>query len=279
MVAYARRSSTSQPEVISSSDMLDFHNHLMPGVDDGAVDINETRAGIRAMMADGITGIITTPHIAASFADRGMLDPYLEKIEVGWKAMEALVAAEFPRLRIARGFEVMLDVPHPKFDNPLLRLAGTSFVLLEFPLMDIPPNSAHALRELCKAGWMPILAHPERYGNMEANLALIPMWRSAGAYMQINAGSIVGQYGALARKLAWFILENGYADFMCSDYHSRGKCSVSAAIAELRAGGLGAQADALIRNGKRLIRNDPPLRLERATRRPPPWWKKILRRN
>jgi protein-tyrosine phosphatase len=71
---------------------------------------------------------------------------------------------------------------------------------------------------------MPILAHPERHVNIEQQLGLVEHWRDAGAFMQINAGSIVGNYGSRAKKIAWTILEAGHADYMCSDYHSRGKC-------------------------------------------------------
>jgi protein-tyrosine phosphatase len=256
--------------------MLDFHNHLMPGVDDGAADIDESRAGLKAMLADGITGIITTPHIAASLVDRGVVDRYLEKVEVGWVALQELAAREFPRLKIARGFEVMLDVPHPKLDNPLLRLAGTKFVLFEFPFMNIPPNSTYALRELRDAGWLPILAHPERYANMEGSYNLIEQWRDAGCFMQINAGSILGSYGTRAKKIAWSILENGYADYMCSDYHSRGKCSVAGAFAEMRSRGMDAQADALIWNAKRVVRGERPMPVEPCELREKSLLKKVF---
>jgi protein-tyrosine phosphatase len=256
--------------------MLDFHNHMMPGVDDGAANIDETRAGIEALIADGITGIITTPHITASIVDRGILDHYLEKIETGWTSLRELVAAEFPRLRIARGFEVMLDVPRPNLENPLLRLAGTKFVLIEFPFMNIPPNSVSALGELRDAGFIPILAHPERYVNMESNVELVQEWRSAGAYMQINAGSILGQYGARAKKLAWNILESGAADYMCSDYHGRGRCPVARSFDELRRTGMDAQAEALIMNAKRVIRGEVPSSLEPFSRKDQQGWKKML---
>lgn len=256
--------------------MLDFHNHLMPGVDDGAADIEESRAGIKSMLANGITGIITSPHIAASLVDRGLLDRYLEKVEVGWLALQELVEAEFPKLKLARGFEVMLDVPHPNLENPLLRLAGTSFVLIEFPFMNIPPNSAYALRELREAGWMPILAHPERYVNMESNMALIEQWRDAGALMQINAGSILGQYGSRAKKLSWSILEDGHADYMCSDYHSRGKCAVGAAFSELRNRGMEAQVDTLVSNAKQVIRGERPKPLDPFAMKGQSPWKKVF---
>jgi protein-tyrosine phosphatase len=256
--------------------MLDFHSHLMPGVDDGAVDLDESRAGIKAMLEAGITGIITTPHISASVVDRGVLDRDLEKIEVGWQALQHLVATEFPKLKLARGCEVMVDVPSPRLDNPLLRLAGTSFVLFEFPFMSIPPNSSYAIREMRDAGLIPILAHPERYSNMDANMALIEHWRDAGAYMQINAGSLVGQYGGRAKKIAWTLLENGFADYLCSDYHARGKCSSGAAISQIKRKRMEEQADALIRNGKKVVRGERPAAVPPFLVDQQPAWKRVF---
>lgn len=256
--------------------MLDFHSHLIPGVDDGAANVDESREGLKAMVADGITGIITTPHIGASLIERGMVDQYLEKIATAWDTLQNLVTTEFPKLKIARGFEVMLDVPRPKLENPLFRLAGTSFVLIEFPFMNIPPNSTHALRELRDAGYMPILAHPERYVNIEEQLGLVEHWRDAGAFMQINAGSIIGSYGSRAKKVAWSILQAGHADYMCSDYHSRGKCSMAAAFASLREKGLEMQADALVFNAKRVVRGERPMTVEPAYIKKTKSWKKVF---
>ncbi len=250
----------------------------MPGVDDGAASVEESRSGIKAMLAAGVTGIITTPHVSASLLNRGVLDRHLEKIEIGWEALQELVASEFPKLKITRGAEVMLDVPHPILDNPFLRLGGTKFVLFEFPFMNIPPNSTYAIREMCEAGWIPILAHPERYANMEPNVALLKQWKEAGAYMQINAGSILGQYGSRAKSLAWSFLESGDADYMCSDYHSRGKCLFGAAVAELRSRKGGAQADALVLNAKRITRGELPDKVESFSPEPQSAWDRVFRR-
>lgn len=256
--------------------MLDFHSHLMPGVDDGASSVEQSRAGIKAMLAAGTTAIITTPHVSASLLNRGVLDRHLEKVETGWAALQELVSAEFPKLKIARGAEVMLDVPHPKLDNPLLRLGGTKFVLFEFPFMNIPPNSTYAIREMCDAGWMPILAHPERYSNMEPNVAFIEQWKAAGAYMQINAGSLLGQYGSRAKTLAWSFLEQGYADYVCSDYHSRGKCLLGAGVAEVKSRKGAEQAATLVLNAKRIIRGERPGRVEPFSPEPQSVWKRVF---
>ena len=256
--------------------MLDFHNHLMPGVDDGAVDLDESRAGLTVLVADGITEIITTPHISASLANRGGLEPYLEKVGRAWDSLKSLVASEFPGVRIERGFEVMLDLPHPNLDNPLLRLAGTSFALVEFPYMNVPPNSSFALRELRQAGWTPIVAHPERYSNMEPSLGVIDEWRDAGALMQVNAGSFVGSYGARAKRLAWSILEEGHADYMCSDYHSRGRCTVGAAIAEMKQRGFESQVATLQGNGRRILKSEAPSKVPPFSGKAKSRWKKVF---
>lgn len=257
--------------------MLDFHNHLIPGVDDGAATIDESRAGLEAMIAAGVTEIIATPHITASLAASPILRRYEAQVSEAWDRLQSLVSREFPAIPIHRGFEVMLDVPHPRLDDPLLRLAGTSFALVEFPFMNIPPNSAIALHELVDAGLIPIIAHPERYSNMEGNLGLIEEWRHAGAYLQVNAGSLVGTYGARARVLSWMMLEEGDADFVCSDYHCRGRCSVGAARDALIERGLEAQLATLTANAHGIVLGERPRPVAPfVSEAAAPRWKRIL---
>jgi protein-tyrosine phosphatase len=256
--------------------MLDFHNHLIPGVDDGAASVDESREGLRALIADGVTEIITTPHIAASLEARGGLAAYLDVVEKGWTILKELVDTEFPQVGLHRGFEVMLDIPHPNLENPLLRLAGTKFALVEFPYMNIPPNSAYAIRELRQAGWMPIIAHPERYSNMSSNLNVIEEWRDAGAYMQVNAGSVTGQYGARAKQLVWRILQDGNADYICSDYHSRGRSSLGEALRNLERSGYESQLINLELNGRRVLEGEPPLSTGSFNGRARSGWKRLF---
>jgi len=259
--------------------MIDFHSHLMPGVDDGAADIDESRSGLQVMREQGITTIITTPHIRASLTDRPReLERYLGELDKAFEALATLAAMEFPDLRIERGVELMLDTPQPAMGDLRLHLAETSFVLMEFPYMTIPPNSAIAVRQLRGRGVIPIVAHPERYSNMSANLELIESWRDAGAYIQVNAGSFVGQYGSTARRLAWTILEQGLGDYLSSDYHSRGRCSVRACAAALLERGGGAQLRSMtVTNPQRLLRSEPPLPVEPLEEVQLGFWRKVFR--
>ena len=259
--------------------MIDFHSHLMPGVDDGAADIDESRSGLEVMREQGITTIITTPHIRASLTDRpAELEHYLSDLDRAFDSLATLAATEFPDIRVERGVELMLDTPQPAMGDLRLHLAGTSFVLMEFPYMTIPPNSAMAVRQLRGRGVIPIVAHPERYSNMSSNMELIESWRDAGAYIQVNAGSFVGQYGNTARRLVWTIIEQGWADYLSSDYHSRGRCSVRAcAAAMLERGGASQLRAMTLTNPQRMLRSEAPLPVEPLEEVQLGFWRKVFR--
>lgn len=258
--------------------MLDFHNHLMPGVDDGAANLDESRVGLAAFRAARISDVITTPHIRASMMDRTEeFEQYMGALETAWSALTLLGTEEFPEIGLERGTEVMLDLPSPNLSDPRVRLAGTSFVLIEFPFMNIPPHSVPAIRNIVEAGWIPVIAHPERYRNMIGNHDLVEHWRDAGARMQVNAGSLIGQYGSAAKNIAWELLRRGGVDYLSSDYHARGKCSVSEAIAVLEKRDAAAQAHTLTTvNPERLLRNEMPVPVDPIEEEDVSVWKRLL---
>ena len=157
--------------------MIDLHNHLIPGVDDGAADAAEARAGVEAMAAQGVLRLVCTPHVNGSLTrDPAALAARLAELDGGWEALREAVRGG-PAVELARGAEVMLDTPEPDLSDPRLRLAGTRYVLVEFPYMNVPPNGQNALFDLAMRGWKPVLAHPERYVNARADLADAAEWR------------------------------------------------------------------------------------------------------
>jgi protein-tyrosine phosphatase len=257
--------------------MLDFHNHLMPGVDDGAADIAESRGGLRTLQSHGVHRIVTTPHLRASLTHRpDELARALDKLDEAWAALESLAEAEFPELQIDRGVELMLDTPHSVLDDPRVRLAGTSFVLVEFPFMSIPPQSTNAVREITRGGVTPVIAHPERYDGMSSNYALVEDWKDAGAVIQVNSGSLLGYYGSTVERLAWLILRDGLADYLSSDYHSRGKCAVGPCAEMMRSNGAEREYRSLaFTNPERLVAGQFPLPVPPVTPTEP-MWKRVL---
>lgn len=253
--------------------MLDFHNHMIPGVDDGSASIEESLAALRKMAEQGITHVITTPHFRASALNRP--DEFAERmneIDEAWEKLQSAVSESMLPLRLDRGVELALDEPNVAPTDERLRLAGSRFMLVEFPYFTIPPNSAQALAQLRAAGITPIVAHPERYENLEKDLESLFLWKQSGAFLQLNAGSIAGAYGKGVERKAWRCLEAGVVDFLSSDYHARGNCLTALAKERLEECGGSSHFRVLTTiNGERLLKGIDPAPVPPLRRRGSGW--------
>lgn len=202
--------------------LTDLHSHLVPGVDDGAPRLDDALEGVGRMRDAGIAAAVTTPHLQGSLTrDPGELERVLAAEDEAWSDLSSAVGERHPDLRLERGHEVRLDVPDPDLSDERLRLAGTSWALVEWARFRIPPGSREAVEDLVDRGWRPILAHPERYGGLLRTPEVVEEWRGAGARLQVNHGSLVGRYGADARRRAFWLLERGWVDILSTDFHGR----------------------------------------------------------
>ena len=242
----------------------DIHSHVAPGVDDGPANGAESQTALAAMEAAGVTHLIATPHFSASVTlDADAREQRLSALDVGWTALESLARESGTAIAISRGAEILLDEPRPDLSDPRIRLAGGTFVLVEFPLGSIPPESPAVLAHIREMGWHPVLAHPERYAELRQRPHILAAWRGAGAYFQINAGSLLGSYGRMARLLAYDLLARGWVDMIASDYHGKGALPLPSAWSLLVGAGGGPQAECLmIVNPLRVLRDVPPLPVE-----------------
>jgi protein-tyrosine phosphatase len=250
------------------SSITDFHSHLIPGVDDGAQEPEDSAAALARFRAESALQLITTPHFMGSLTlDPAGLEARLAELDAGWEVLRTVIAADGETmggaLRVERGVEVMLDIPDPDLADERLRLAGGPFVLVEYPMMRLPPvNAEFALAELSSRGWMPVVAHPERYRNLDPTLAELLRFRRAGAYLQMNAGSLFGDYGKTAAGHARRILMAGEADYIGSDYHARGEPGLQRFVRAMADAGFSEQAELLTTiNPGRLLAGEPPLRV------------------
>ena len=269
----------------STNYYTDFHSHLIPGVDDGARDTEFSLAGLAAFRREGVRQVITTPHFDGALTQQPEpLAARLAALDAGWETLRGIVAADTEKhgsaMRVERGVEVMLNVPDPDLSDPRLRLAGTKFVLVEFPMLQLPPaNAVVAVQNIRQAGWVPVIAHPERYRNLES-LAPLGQFLTAGALLQVNAGSLFGDYGSTAQKWAMDIFTNGLASYVASDYHARGEPGVARFGRALAEAGFANQATLLLSvNPGRLLAGDMPQPVPAMVSQAmsaAPWWKRML---
>lgn len=203
-----------------TTSLVDIHNHLVPAVDDGAKHIEAVLDSIERFTRVGVRRVITTPHIQASLTlDPARLDERLSVVTEAFDTAATAIREHFPEVEYCRGHEVLVDVPEADFSDARIRMAGTSFVLVEWPRLHVPPGTPRVLSWIRDQGYRPIVAHPERYTGMAQAPVLAERWREAGAFLQVNYGSLVGRYGQDARAVAFRLLEAGMVDYLASDFH------------------------------------------------------------
>lgn len=273
--------SGSQSMARNGDGFVDFHSHLMPAVDDGAQTLAHSLSALRAFQAQGASACITTPHFDASLTKSpALLAARMAEFDAAWAQLQEMVRHETGLPALHRGVEMMLDDPDPDLSDARLRLAGGPFVLVEFPAMQLPPNAEWAVNNIRRQGFIPIIAHPERYRNHDARLTALTRCRAAGAHLQVNAGSLLGQHGERAREVAKALLTLGWADYLASDHHARGAPATARAVELLRARGADQQALHLtVRNPARILTGEAPLPVETLdAQEARTWWARLLGR-
>lgn len=197
--------------------MIDLHCHILPGVDDGAGDL-ETALEMAAMaVADGITITACTPHIMP-----GVYDNEASAIRARVdKLRHALAEANVP-LELVVGSDAHM---RPDFTSALdrgkiLTLNDSRYVLFEPPHHVAPPRLEECLFGIQMAGYVPVLTHPERLSWIETRYPLITHLARSGIWMQITAGSISGRFGKRAKYWAERLLNDGLVHLLASDAHN-----------------------------------------------------------
>jgi protein-tyrosine phosphatase len=197
--------------------MLDLHCHILPGVDDGAVDLTDSLAMARAAIADGSRAVVATSHLGETLFDTS---PEL------LRRAHAEVVAAFTRegvpLEVHPGAENFFNGGDPEaFAESAVGIgAANRYVLFDFSLRTPPPNVTAAVAAIRKGGRTPIIAHPERNLALQDDPTPIAGWIDAGALIQVNAPSLIGALGTDSRRLAARLLASGAAHLLASDAHN-----------------------------------------------------------
>lgn len=235
--------------------MIDIHSHILPGVDDGSKDENMTLRMLYQFSNEGIDKIIVTPHFR-----HDQSEAYLDKVKQGFLKAQDLAAQVSPDLKLYLGCEIMYSSKALTrlVNDEFMTMNGTDYVLVEFPVLAQFNDIAGAIRDFVSSGYIPIVAHLERYqfiGKIEQVHALVKM----GAYIQINSSLILGKYGFARKRFIHKLIKRGLVHFVASDAHNDEKRKVtlgSSYRTVARRFGKETAADLFIRNQEKVIKGE-----------------------
>lgn len=198
--------------------ITDIHNHILPGIDDGAFNTDESIKLLLKFKSLGITNFVATPHV--------MNDYYPNTPESIKNSLQALNQAisKFPALKVVKiraAAEYMMDQNfYDLIEKEELMVLKDKFVLVEMSYFQAPINLKEILFKIQTVGYKPVLAHPERYAYYHSkDLNKYEELKNRGCYFQINALSLSTHYGKNMQKIAFQLLEQGMIDFFGSDVH------------------------------------------------------------
>ena len=198
-----------------AGDYIDIHSHLLPGIDDGAASIKKTIKLAKAFRELGISQFITTPHI-----NHFVWDNTEQDILNRQKETEVLLKEENINLPFKAASEYFMDdwfQDHIKTEK-LLTLKD-NYLLVEISYLSAPLNLYKIIFEIQLAGYIPVLAHPERYLYFHNNFEEYEKLKKAGCLFQLNLLAVMGYYGSEITKTAALLLKKGMYNFSGTDVH------------------------------------------------------------
>lgn len=200
--------------------MIDMHCHVLPGIDDGAKDLQMSLEMLEIAERDKTDKIIVTPHYY-----RGRFENVYKDVLVHVKNLNSGCITKGINVELYPGQEIFVD----KYTLDLYKdgiihgLNDSKYLLIEFPMDVLPSDALDIIYELKLLGAKPIIAHPERYLYISSDLTGINRFIEEGCLFQINTSSILGFMGKLVKETAYQLLDNGMCNFIASDAHSTGK--------------------------------------------------------
>lgn len=197
--------------------LVDIHNHILPGVDDGAKTIDESIKLLKGFSEFGINRFICTPHIMHNYYPNTP-ESILESFMI---LKESLPFNELDKVSLEMAAEHMIDDNFEfLLENDQVMKLGKYHLLIEMSFLQPPINFNTALDKIISKGLFPILAHPERYLFMSSTSKRLMGYREKGALFQLNLLSLTDYYGNDVHVKAIKLLENNLIDFVGSDVHN-----------------------------------------------------------
>lgn len=202
---------------------VDMHNHLLPGIDDGAKDVDTAIELIRGFSEFGVTNFICTPHIMENYYPNNpaTINSALALLKNGLKMnnLDHVTIEAAAEHMIDSGFDHILE------EGGIMPLSK-SYLLVEMSYLQASINFDEAIQKVTSKGYFPILAHPERYMYLQNKIPTLKKIKDKGVLFQFNLLSLCNYYGKETNTSAENLLKENLFDFVASDVHNKNQLHV-----------------------------------------------------
>lgn len=198
--------------------MIDLHCHILPGIDDGAKNMEDSIAMARSAVAEGITHILATPHHKAHGwnNEKAAIVQLVDQVQAAIDK-EGIPLTIFPGQEVRLYGELIEDIEAGKIQ---FIDEANQYLLIEFPSSEIPTYTAQLFYRLQHQGVTPIIVHPERNQGVLKDPKQLKELIDKGALAQLTAGSYIGAFGKEVAKLSRDLIEADLIHYIASDAHN-----------------------------------------------------------
>lgn len=210
--------------------MIDLHCHLLPGLDDGSRNFDDSVAMAKGLAGLGFTAICCTPHLpwGNTVVRAGELAALREQLAA--RLAEAGIALEL----LPGAEHHIIELPERLAEGGLIPYQRPDAFLMEFSLRGFPVRLDDLLFRIQVKGLRPAVAHVERYPEVQQDVRILERLRERGCYLLINLSSLAGAWDRAAQRAARAVVEAGLLDAACTDLHAPGEVDQAAeGLAEL----------------------------------------------
>ena len=200
-----------------ASGFTDVHCHCLPGLDDGPTDVSQALSLCQALVADGITQVVASPHELGRFD--GRCDPHIVRRAV--EQLNRILREKEVGLTVLPGADVRLDERIPQFlesDKVLTVGDGHRYLLLELP-HEVFIDPLMLLKRLDQMGVTAVITHPERHDFLAGHPDSVGRWSDYRPCLQITAASLTGDFGRQCEEAAWTFLQEDLPAVVATDAH------------------------------------------------------------
>lgn len=199
--------------------MIDIHTHLIPNVDDGSKNVDITFKTFEEAQRVGFTDIILTSHYIPEYNETKK-----EELTFWKENLQEVLKSKNSKLKLHSGMEIYISENINEFieQGKLLTLANSKYILMELPMNTTVNYLNYVIYFLESIGLKLIIAHPERYRNVQKTPDIVKEYIEKGCLMQCNYGSILGKYGKEAKDTIKYLLKNNLVHFIATDCHNSG---------------------------------------------------------